>query len=93
MPSSSEDGLMSQNWSDIITENYSCFWKRLLEHLCFLSIKSCLPKGFKLLLSAVRQVGKTKSGQFSNHPLFLLLCLCVRVHVSLHGVHLVMLAS
>lgn len=26
-PSSSEESLMSQNWSDIITQNYSSFWK------------------------------------------------------------------
>lgn len=34
MPGSSEESLMSQNWLDLIVENYSCFGKRLLEYVC-----------------------------------------------------------
>lgn len=33
-PAPLQESLMSQNWSELIAENYSCFGKKLLGYVC-----------------------------------------------------------
>lgn len=65
-PSSSEESLMSQNWSDLTAGNYSCFRKTLLECVCLFGNESCLRKGFEPLLSAVQPDDKTHHSHLTN---------------------------